>query len=248
VRQLTGGNSKVNELVQKLDELVDNETAMMQAETMTGVVHLKAFSLKIQDLTLELGGTMSKLQSDSVDLGFRVTLVQQSQSRTEENTIDIKKVQTQQNSKLDQILQLQLQRTANTGSGKQQNENQETKTSVSEEFKRWKKLAAALGVEGARESNKAFYERIRNERVKGTTEWILEDTAVQSWFQGGNPFVVVSGNTGNGKTFIASRIVEELIANKPNTGNLDKAVSKRPWREEQCRFRLEVYGLRHCCL
>jgi hypothetical protein len=90
VRQLTGGNSKVNELVQKLDELVDNETAMMQAETMTGVVHLKAFSLKIQDLTLELGGTMSKLQSDSVDLGFRVTLVQQSQSRTEENTIDIR--------------------------------------------------------------------------------------------------------------------------------------------------------------
>jgi len=225
VRQLTGGNSKVNELVQKLDELVDNETAMMQAETMTGVVHLKAFSLKIQDLTLELGGTMSKLQSDSVDLGFRVTLVQQSQSRTEENTVDIKKVQTQQNSKLDQILQLQLQRTANTGSGKQQNENQETKTSVSEEFKRWKKLAAALGIEGARDSNKAFYERIRNERVKGTTEWILEDTAVQSWFEGEKPFVVVSGNTGNGKTFIASRIVEELIANKPNTGNLDKAVA-----------------------
>lgn len=232
MRQLTGGNSKVNELVKKLDELVDNETAMMQAETMTGVVHLKAFSIKIQDLTLELGDTMSKLQSDSVDLSFRVTLVQQSQSRIEENTIDIKKAQTQQDAKLnqheaklDQILQLQLQRTANSGSGKQQNENQETKTSVSEEFKRWKKLAAALGVEGARDSNKAFYERIRNERVQGTTEWILEDLAVQSWFQGEKPFVVVSGNTGNGKTFIASRIVEELLANKPNTGNLDKAVA-----------------------
>ena len=78
MRQLTGGNSKVNELVQKLDELVDNEIAMMQAETMTGVVRLKAFSINIQDLTLELGDTVSKLQSDTADLTFRITLVQQS--------------------------------------------------------------------------------------------------------------------------------------------------------------------------
>jgi len=232
VRQLTGGNSKVNELVQKLDELVDNEIAMMQAETMTGVVRLKAFSIRIQDLTLELGDTVSKLQSDTADLTFRITLVQQSQSRVEENTIDIKKAQTQQDAKLNQheakldmILQLELQRMTNSGSGRQQNESQETKTSVSEEFKRWKKLAAALGAEAARDSNKAFYERVRNERVKGTAEWILEDVAVQNWFRGERPFLVVSGNTGNGKTFIAGRIVEELITNKPKTGALDKAVA-----------------------
>lgn len=225
MRQLTGGNSKVNELVQKLDELVDNEIAMMQAETMTGLVRLKAFSIKIQDLTLELGDTVSKLQSDTADLNFRITLVQQSQSRIEENTIDIKKAQTQQDAKLDMILQLELQRMTNSGSGRQQNESQETKTSVSEEFKRWKKLAAALGAEAARDSNKAFYERIRNERVKGTAEWILEDVAVQNWFRGERPFLVVSGNAGNGKTFIAGRIVEELITNKSKTGGLDKAVA-----------------------
>jgi hypothetical protein len=235
VRQLTGGNSDVTDMVDKLDELVKIECQMMSAETMTGMTRIKAFSIRIQDLTMKLGESVSKLRSDTTDLTFRLDVVQQSQGRIEENTIDIKKAQnqqvtmlsqqgamiSQQGAKLDEF----FQRLATSGSGKQQNESQETKTSVSEEFKRWKKLGSALEVEGAMDLNKAFYERIRSDRVKGTTDWILEDAAVKNWIQGETSFVVVNGDTGNGKTFIASRLVEHLIRNKPSVGSPERAVA-----------------------
>ena len=129
---------------------------------------------------------------------------------------------SQHDAKLDAI----FQHLVNSGSGKQQNANQDTKASVSEGWKKQlKKLAEALGVEGARDLNKAFYERLQHERAKGTTEWILGDAAVQSWMQGETSFVVVNGHSGNGKTFVASRIVEQLLTNKSNVSGLDKAVA-----------------------
>lgn len=225
VKQLIGGNIEINDAVANLNDLVVFETSMMQASTLTEVMRIKAFTMNIQGLTIELGKTMSKSQSES---NFRLSYIQQSQDRMEEKIIDFKKAQSQTNAKLDSMVGTIAERVGrmmSSGIGRQQNETQETKTSVSKELKRWEKLAAALDVEGAKELNKAFYERIRQERVRGTTDWILEDTTVKSWIQGEIPFVVMSGATGNGKTFTASRVVEQLITSKANSSDPDKAVA-----------------------
>lgn len=191
---------------------------------MTEVMRIKAMTIKIQGLTVELGKAVSRLRSDGTELIFRLTLVQQSQDRIEENTVDIKKGISQADAKLDTVVE-KLDRLYNSGIGKQQNESQETKASVSEEFKRRRKLGAALGVDGVRDLNRSFYERIRDDRVKGTTERFLETAAMRSWLQGEIPFVVVSGETGNGKTFIASRIIEQLTTAKSGNSSLNKAVA-----------------------
>jgi Cdc6-like AAA superfamily ATPase len=221
LKQLTGGNSKINDAVDNLNELVTFESSMMQAVTLKEVMGIKTFTMNLQGLTIELGKTMSNMQSES---NFRLSHIQQSQDRMEENTIDLKKGQSQANTKLDslQLSMEKLGRMINGVTGKQLNEPQDTKDSVSKERKRWEKLAAALEVEGAKESNKTFYERIRKERVPGTTEWIQDHEAVKSWIQGETPFVVMSGDTGNGKTFIASRIIDQLIT---STTNPDKALA-----------------------
>lgn len=192
LKQLTGGNSEINDAVDKLKELVVFETSMMQANTLTEVMCIKTFTINIRGLTVELGKTMSKLQTDSAESNFRLTHVQQAQDRIEENTIDLKKTTSQTNAKIDTMagtIVERVERMIKSGIGRQQNESQETRSSVSEELKRWKKLAAALEVEDARESNRACYERIREERVSGTTGWVLEDATVTSWLKGDTPLL-----------------------------------------------------------
>lgn len=113
-----------------------------------------------------------------------------------------------------------------SASNKQQDAGDKSKAAVSSESKLWKKLEANLGVKSVRSTNATTYERISSERIKGTAEWVLEDDAAKQWFQGETGFLVVSGDAGNGKTFLASRIIDHINDQvKPNTHGSDKSMA-----------------------
>lgn len=184
---------------------------MMQAQTLTNVILTKDITINVQGLTVQL---LSEFQSGRREF----TLVKQTVNRVAERatdinkeTTDIKNAQSQQLAKLDahgmklDVMDQKLDVIIKSVAGNPRKEGQETRASVSEEFKFWKKLEAALGVEGVGEAVKALDERLRIDRVPGTADWILQDSSVQRWYQGEVPFVVISGDTCNGKTFLASR-------------------------------------------
>lgn len=176
IRELTGGNVQVNDAMVNLQELADAESAMMQARTLTNVI-----------LTKDTSRLMSEFPSGRREF----TLVKQTVNRVAERATDIKKettdiknAQSQQLAKLDahgmklDVMNQKLDVIIKSVAGNPRKEGQETRASVSEGFK-WKRLEAALGVEGVGNANKALDERLRIERVPGTTDWILQDRSVQ---------------------------------------------------------------------
>lgn len=206
----------MNDAVVKLRQLVHAECAMVQTQALTNVNLTKEITISVQGLTVQL---LSEFQSGKRELKLvQQTLGHVGQKTTEirKDITDIKKTQSQQMPKTDfhgtklDLIGQQLGVTFDSIAGKTPKEDQETRASVSEEFKRWKKLEAALGAEGQREANTALCERLRVDRAPGTADWILQNRPLQRWFQGEIPFVVISGDTGSGKTFIAGRIIEHL--------------------------------------
>lgn len=64
-----------------------------------------------------------------------------------------------------------------------------------------------------------MYDKIWKDRIKGSSDWILQEDIVKGWLEcSHDQIVVVSGLPGSGKTFLAARMVGHLLST-PNQAN-----------------------------
>lgn len=239
-KQLMGGNSEVRTAVETVETLVHNESLMMQAILVRKATEIRAIAVDIQGLTVRWSKAAYNLQADTAELKVRMTLVGQSlegiqgsQIEIRENTseiktiaIDTRKAQVQHSTAIEAIDKKLSALMEKSGSNKQREVAEKSKAAVSSESKLWKKLEATLGVKSVRTTNESTYERVSKERIKGTAEWITKSNEVQEWLSGEAPFLIVSGDGGHGKTFLASRIIDQITdLCKPGAHGSDKAMA-----------------------
>lgn len=65
----------------------------------------------------------------------------------------------------------------------------------------------------AADANSEIYSNIKRDKIRGTGEWILHDDVVAKWLgQAQCKITLIAGPHGAGKTFLASRLVEQLLS------------------------------------
>ncbi|KAK4543970.1 hypothetical protein LTR36_004744 [Oleoguttula mirabilis] len=241
---LLGGDPAIDAAVGGLKRLVENEGLMMGAVVLRKTTRIESVVAHIQGLNVEICDAVYELQADSTGVKIQVTQIQQSLDRIEAGQVEtkyntsatkliataIRNAQSEQATKSDidalRSLLIAERESQPSGPNKQTSALAPTKTSLSKEMKQGMKLEASLAVKDAKKANNDVFERVRADRMEDTGFWIMQEELVKQWIEGDFPFLVVSGESGYGKTFLASRIVDELLGQyKQGTQNVGKSVA-----------------------
>ncbi|KAK4555413.1 hypothetical protein LTR86_007710 [Recurvomyces mirabilis] len=256
---LMGGNGEVSGAVGSLKTLVENESLMMQAIVVRKATRLEGIAVNIEGLTIQMSKATYDLQADTTEVKFRVTVLNQSVDRIESGQKELQSGQKElamtaqatydttsemktESAKASKQLSTQLETIQKnledwrktSGSSKQQDASTKTRSAVHGESKSLRNLESSLNIKTTRQANVATYGRIRGERIPGTADWLLGESAVQKWSQCEVPLLLVSGEAGYGKTFLASRAIDYIAeTHKTNGPGADRGLAYFFFRKGQ---------------
>ncbi|KAK3670710.1 hypothetical protein LTR78_009402 [Recurvomyces mirabilis] len=256
---LMGGNGEVSGAVGSLKTLVENESLMMQAIVVRKATRLEGIAVNIEGLTVQMSKATYDLQADTAEVKFRVTILNQSVDRIElgqkelqsgqnelamtaQATYDTTSEMKTESAKASKQLSTQLETIQKnledwrktSGSSKQQDASTKTRSAVHGESKSLRNLESSLNIKTTRQANAASYGRIRGERISGTADWLLQESAVQRWSHCEVPLLLVSGEAGYGKTFLASRAIDYIAeTHKTNGPGADRGLAYFFFRKGQ---------------
>lgn len=215
-RQLVfGDDNEVSGAVGKLEKLVDEETRMTVALTKKDTTEIKSISVEIQGLNLVIQDVTLQIQQDTAGIRITVDDIKEDTRQTREDTTEMRTTM----SKLVSVLQedrsrlANIERMAGRSENKTTSQNTEDKrsdsrtTSQNAEDRPSDTLQAKLSPS---DMPATIQEQIRSETIVETTKWFLEHESVQQWLEGKLPFLLISGDPGVGKTFMAGSIINEL--------------------------------------
>ncbi|EMC91241.1 hypothetical protein BAUCODRAFT_127159 [Baudoinia panamericana UAMH 10762] len=278
LRQLAlGGNAEIDSAIGELQSLVENESLMMQAVTLRKSTRIESVVVDIKGLNIRLDKAIYELQADSGEIRFRITIMQQSLDRIEATsgtaataavstkeiitemkltTTAIKAAQSKQATKSDmEAMTAKIDKLLEKagGSTTQQSASAPTKASVSREAKQRSKLELDLGVKAARMASTAIFDRMNDDpgRMDGTVKRVMQERSFQQWLDGEIPVLLVSADSGYGKTYLASGLIDELLAKcKQGTESTHKSVayffcdkSQADLRSVNTALRVLAYGV-----
>lgn len=233
-----GGDAEIDGAVGFLKQLVEEESRMMEAVTLKTSMTIERKTFQIEGLAVSISAVVERidLKMDRANVSINEANIGIDQANAGISTANIgvdkanvgidktnvgvdklnsgmedvkeylQKIEKRIVSREDAVVKQQEDRLSRTGQlGKQGAGG--SKSEAAKELKTADRISDILKPAKANMEN---YERYRSERIKSTADWVLDTKEVKSWIDRQCPILWIHGDSGFGKTFLASRIIEAL--------------------------------------
>jgi hypothetical protein len=226
IQLFTGDDKEINDAVAEVERLVEAENRMTVAlikqdtsEILFETEQVKTVAVDIQGLSLTIRDVTYDIKRDTEEIKFHVTATEEGvgQIRTTMMTkadyaagqAETKAMQTRQLA--EQSVSNKLLSEMLVGLRSPSGRLNATKSGNPDIAKAKKHADLLKNLLKPPTANEAVYQKAKAERkAVGTGNWILEEPLLKQWFAREIAILVVAGGRGTGKTFLATRIVEEL--------------------------------------
>lgn len=226
---LMGGDSEISAAVSKLEQLVREESSMMQAVVGRKTTEIKSIALEIRGFNVEMSEAMYKLGATSSGVDLKVTQVldrlddfeAKAEARFERTYTQLEivkdamvlvsgSVQSLLTAKDSYVSEREDK--GDKAAAKQNPLSQTTQSAPSKETRKHTPLAVLKSQWGATKLDPANTAVLNSIKPLGdTANWILEEPSMERWMQGELGTVLLTGEAGFGKTYLAGKVVRELV-------------------------------------